>query len=168
VEESGEELDLPTTGAELPLPAAVRPDAVLLAVVVGGEETLDRAEPRRLHVHGAGRPGQGVDVLDGVDHGIPGHPIAVGLKHGRRLVGQRGVLDPGVGQRLRDSAIQVGVGGVVDDRADVVALEVDGVHGARAHELRDELVRPLGSGVELEPEIRVEASPGEDSLQRRG
>ena len=56
MEQRREQLNVPAARAELPLAAAVRADAVRLAVVVGGEEPLDRAEPRRLDVHRPRRP----------------------------------------------------------------------------------------------------------------
>ena len=41
MEEGGEQLDVAAADAELELAAAVGADAVLRAIVVGGEETLD-------------------------------------------------------------------------------------------------------------------------------
>src|SRR5581483_1671619 len=45
MEERGEVLDLPAAGPELPLAAAVGPDALLGAVVVGLEQRPERTEP---------------------------------------------------------------------------------------------------------------------------
>ena len=42
------------------------------------------------------------------------------------------ILDPGLCECLDDAAVERRVGGVVDDRAGVQALEVDRVDGARA------------------------------------
>jgi hypothetical protein len=85
-----------------------------------------------------------------VDRCIPGDAVAVGLEHDRRLVGERGILDPRLGQRFRDPPVELRVGWVVDDRAAVVPLQVDGVDRAARGELGEELVRPLGGRVELE------------------
>ena len=73
------------------------------------------------------------------------------LEHGCRLVGERRVLQPRLGQPFGDAAVEVGIGRRVDGRALVVTLEVDRVDGARCRELGDERVRPLGVRVELEP-----------------
>ena len=148
---------VPATRPELPLPAAVGADAVVLAVVVRREEPLDRAEPRRLHVHRARGPAERLDVLDGVDGGIPGHAVAVRLEHGHRLVGERGVLEPRFWQTLGDAPVERGVRRRVHRRPLVVALEVDRVDRTGGGELGDELVGPLRVRVELEAEARVEA-----------
>src|SRR4051794_9789337 len=50
MEQRGQVLDLPATGPELVLPAAVGSHPALLAEVVGLEERADAAEPRRLEV----------------------------------------------------------------------------------------------------------------------
>ena len=71
MEQRCQELDLVAADAELELAAAVGADLVRLAVVVGGEEPLDRAEARRLHVDRPRRPAQRLDVVDGVDHARP-------------------------------------------------------------------------------------------------
>ena len=68
------------------------------------------------------------------------------------------VLDPGIGEALDDPAVQRGVGRLVDHRADVQALEVDGVDRTGARERPAEVVVPGVRGVELESERRVRAS----------
>jgi len=75
MEERSKVLDVAAADAELELAAAVGADPLLLAVVVGGEEPLDRTEARRLHVHGLRWPGQRLDVLHGVDDRVPGDPL---------------------------------------------------------------------------------------------
>ena len=62
MEQRCQELDLVASDAELELPAAVGADVVRRAVVVGGEQPLDRAEARRLHVDRPRRPAQRLDV----------------------------------------------------------------------------------------------------------
>ena len=151
---------------ELPLTAAVGADPVRLAVVVGGEEALDRAEAGRLDVDGARRPAERLDVRDGVDRGVPGDAVGMRLEEGKRLVGERGVLDPGVGEGLEHAAVQGRVGRVVDDRARVLPLEVDRVDAAELPQLVEDRVRPVRAGVELEAQRGVDRQEGAEP--RRG
>ena len=138
-----------------------------LAVVVGGEEPLDRAEARRLHVHRPRRPAERLDVGDRVDHGVPRDPLAVRVEHGLRLGGEGGILEPGVGEAVDDALVERRVGHRVDRRPAVLALEVDRVDGAGRGELLDQLVRPVGRRVELEAKARVVPEPGAQALRRR-
>ena len=62
----------------------------------------------------------------------------MGPKHGLGLRCQRGILDPGLGEGLDHAPIEHRVGGLVDDRAPVVGLEVDRVDRPRIHELGDQ------------------------------
>ena len=64
---------------------------------------------------------------------------------------QRGILDPRLREAFRDQAVEHRVRRVVDDRALVLALEVEGVHPAHGRQLGDELGRPLRDRIELEP-----------------
>ena len=93
-------------GPELELAAAVDRDPALLAEVVEGEELANGAEARRLRVHAARREGQRVDVRGGVEGGVPGDPVAVRLEHRPGLVVQLRILDPDVGQALRDEPVE--------------------------------------------------------------
>ena len=61
------------------------------------------------------------------------------------------------GRPCHDSPVERGVGHGVDGRPAVLALEVDRVDGARGGELLDQLVRPVGRRVELEPRRRDSA-----------
>jgi hypothetical protein len=78
---------------------------------------------------------------------------------GRRMAsvssGELRVLDPGLRKRLDHAAVEDGVGGLIDDRAHVQALEVDRVDRAGGHQAGDDLGRPLGGRVELEAQRRV-------------
>ena len=172
MEDRGEVLDVAAAGAELELAAAVHPDAARLAVLVGAEQRAQRPQARRLDVDHPRREGQGLDVGDAVDGRVPGDAVAVGEEDRVGLLGQLRVLDPGVGEGLDDAAVEDGVGGLVDDRADVEALEVDRVDRAGGHEPGDELGRPLGGRVELEAQRRVAlqalASRGRASAARPG
>ena len=71
MEERREQLDLVAADAELELPAAVRADPLLGAVVVGAEELRHGTEARRLDVHRARWPAERLDVGDRVDHAHP-------------------------------------------------------------------------------------------------
>ena len=55
------------------------------------------------------------------------------------------VLDPRVGECLGDPPVQLGVGGLVDDRPLVEALEVERVDGARGDQRGDQARRPSPS-----------------------
>ena len=162
-----EELDVAAAGPELPLSSPVCADAVLLAVVIRREEPFHGPEPRRLHVHGARRPGQRFDVLDGVDDRVPGHAVAVGLEHGQRLVCERGILEPGARKTFGHAPVEHGVGRRVDDRAFVLAFEVDGIDRAGLGELGDQLLGPARVRVELEAEGRIEGQPRVEPLRGR-
>ena len=132
----------PTPSSIWPPPYISMPLAV--AVVVAGEQRLDRAEARRLDVDGLGRERERLDVGDRVDRRVPGDAVAVGLEHGVGLgVGEVGVLEPRVGQRLGDPAVERGVGVDVDRRALVGALEVDRGDRAGLDELLDQLAGPV-------------------------
>ena len=155
MEERREQLDVPAPDRQLPLTAAVGADPMRLAVVVGGEEALDRPEPRGLDVDGARRPAERLDVRDGVDGGIPGDPVGVRLEDGQRLVGERGVLDPGIGEGIEHAAVQGRVGRVVDHGSRVLLLEIDRSYAAELPQLLEERVRPVRAGVELEAQRGV-------------
>ena len=139
-----------------------------VAVVVAGEQRLDRAEARRLDVDGLGRERERLDVGDRVDRRVPGDAVAVGLERGVGLgLGQVGVLEPGVGQRLGDPAVERRVGVDVDRRALVGALEVDRGDRAGLDELLDQLAGPVGRAVELEAQPRVDLEPVAHRLEAR-
>jgi hypothetical protein len=59
------------------------------------------------------------------------------------------------------------VGGCVDDRPRVEALEVDGLHGAGRDEAGDELLVPGDRRVELEAQRRIALETARDGLQGR-
>ena len=71
-----------------------------------------------------------LDVGDGVDGGVPGDAVGVRLEDRQRLVGERRVLDPGVGEGIEHPPVQGRVGRVVDHGARVLALEIDRVDAA--------------------------------------
>ena len=70
------------------------------------------------------------------------------------------------GSRSITRRYSAGIGRVVDRRAGVVPLEVDGVDAAERGQLVDELVGPRRGGVELEAERRVELQPCADAVGR--
>ena len=72
-----------------------------------------------------------------------------------RLVVEVGVLEVGVGERLGDRAVELGVGVDVDRRAHVHALQVEHPHRREPGDLVDQLGVPVVLGVELELELRV-------------
>ncbi len=154
-----------TPDRQLPLPAAVGADPVGLAVVVGREEALDRAEPRGLHVDGPWRPAEPLDVGDGMDRRVPGDTVGVRLEERQRLRGERRVLDPRLGKRLQHTLVEAGVGRIVDDRARVLSFEVDRVDAAELLQLADDRVGPVGPGVELEAERGVDRKERTESLR---
>ena len=78
-----------------------------------------------------------------------------------------GILDPGLGEGLDDAAVERRVGGVVDDRALVLALEVDRVDGAERDEARDQLLVPGRRRVELEAQPRRDLQAPLHRLERR-
>ena len=82
-------------------------------------------------------------------------------------VGQVGILEPGLRERLGDPAVEAGVGVDVDRRALVGALEVDRGDRAGVDELLDQLVRPVRRAVELEAQPRVGLEPAADGLEAR-
>src|SRR5579875_471401 len=167
VEERGEVLVLVATDAELELAAAVVADAALGAVVVGVEQVAQAAEARGLDVDHARRVGQRLDVGDRVDRRVPGEALAVGGERGVGLGGERGILDPGVREGFGDAPVEQRVGWLVDDRARVVALEVDGVDGARRDELGDEPLVPRARGVELEAQRGIALQALRERLHAR-
>ena len=79
----------------------------------------------------------------------------MGLEDGIGLLGQVRVLDPRRRKALRDHAVEPWVARLVDDRALVGALEVDGVDRTGRAELADERLVPFARRVELEAEGRV-------------
>ena len=73
---------------------------------------------------------------DRVDGRVPGDPVAVRLEHGGGAVVQVGVLDPRRREALGDQPVELRVACLVDGRALVGALEVDGVDRARSPRAR--------------------------------
>ena len=90
-----------------------------------------------------------------------------GAQDGFGLGRQLRILDPGVGERLDDAAVERRVGRVVDDRALVLALEIDRVDRAQRDELRDQLLVPGRRGVELEAQARRDPQALAQRLERR-
>ena len=166
MEHRGEVLDLPAPDAELGLAAAVDLDPALGAVVVGREELLGRAEPRRLDVDRARREREVLDVGDRVDRRVPGDAVAVGLEHGVGLgVGQVRVLEPRVRERLGDALVEGGVRVDVHRRALVGALEVDRRDRSGGREPVDQRLVPVRGAVELELQPRVLLEPPADEVE---
>src|SRR3954451_14426709 len=123
-----QQLDLPAADAELVLAAAVGAHAALLAELIAREERLHAAEARRLEVDRARHHLACEDVVDVVDRRVPGDPVLEGRERVEGVVVvEVGVLEPGVGERLGDLAVEGRVGLHVDDRAPVGALEIDAV-----------------------------------------
>ena len=172
VEERRQVLNVAAAGAELELAAAVGRDALLLAVVVRVEESLQRPEPRRLDVDRTRLPGQRLDVLDRVDDRVPGDPLCVRLEDRPCLVGHGGILDQCIREALDEEPVQPRVGRLVDHRAFVLALEVEDVDAAELDQLGDELLRPAAPRVELEraalDSARASRAPAPCSADRRG
>src|SRR5207247_6402175 len=154
MEERGEVLDLAAPRPELPLPAAVRADLVLGAVVVGVEEPANGAEARRLDVDRARRPGAALDIRDGVDRRVPRDASGMRLEDRARLFGHPRVLDPGVRERVEHPPVERRVRRLVGGRALVLTLEVDRVDRAGGREVGDELGGPVARRAELEAEGR--------------
>ena len=78
----------------------------------------------------------------------------MGREHGVGLLGERGILDPGVRERLGDAPVEHRVGRLVDDRAGVAALEVDRVDRAGALEqsaIRRSSQELVGSSLKRSP-----------------
>ena len=167
MEQRGEVLDLAPPGPELELAAAVRPDAPLLAVVVCVEQLAHAPEPRRLDVDRPRRKRQPFDVVDGVDDRVPGDPVAVRLQDRIGLLGQRRVLDERLREALRHQAVEPRVGRLVDDRAAVLALQVDRLDRPELRELGYERVVPRAARVELELQAGVVLEPPADAGARR-
>ena len=140
-----------------------------VAEVVAGEQRLDRAEARRLDVDRARREREPLDVGDGVDRRVPGDAVAVRLERGVGLGdGQVGILEPRLGERLGDAAVEAGVGVDVDRRALVGALEVDRRDRAgRRRAARSARPSQSGVAVELEAQPRVDLEPARDRLEAR-
>ena len=84
---------------------------------------------------------------------VPRDAVGVRLEQRLRLGGERGILDPRVGERLEHPPVEVGIGRVVDHGAGVLALEVDRVDAAQRLELGEDLVGPVRAGVELEAQV---------------
>ena len=82
-----------------------------------------------------------------------------GSRIASRLLGQRGVLDEGVREALGDQAIEARIGRLVDDRAAVLALQVDRLDAAELRELSHQSLVPRAPRVELELEPRVQLEP---------
>src|SRR5919106_4806214 len=78
------------------------------------------------------------------------------------VVDEVGILDPRLGEPLRDQPVEPGIGRLVDWRPPVRALEVEHVHRTRAHELLHLVVAPGARRVELEPQRGVELEPAWD------
>src|SRR5262249_4407384 len=159
VEEGREHLDLAAAGAELELAATVEGDALLPAALVELEQPLDRAEARRLAVEAPRPERQRFDIGPRMNRRVPRDPVAMRLERLLGLGREGGVLDPRIRERLGDAAVELGVRRVVDGCPRVAALEVEDVDDVAHRELVDEAVRPLGGGIELEPELRVELEP---------
>src|SRR5919108_1582890 len=167
VEERGQVLDLPAAGAELELAAAVDRDPVLLAVFVGVEEVLERAEPRGLEVEGPRRELEPLDVGDRMDGRVPGDAVVVRLENRPRLVSEGRILEPSIRERDRDASVEERIRGLVDRSAFVGALEVERVDCAESDELRDDLLRPRARRVELEADARVSLDEAQHRIERR-
>ena len=167
VEDRGQVLDLAAAGAELPLAAAVGADPVLVAVVVGREELVQRAEPRRLDVDHLRRPWLRLDVGDRVDRRVPGDAVGDRVEDRPGLVVHVRVLEPGVREGFDQLAVELGIGVDVDRGALVLPLQVERVDSARLDELPDQLVAPVVGGIELEAKGGVDLEPLANRLDGR-
>ena len=168
MEQRRQQLHVAAADAELVLAAAVGAHPALLAELVALEECLQRAEARRLEVHGPRHHGRGEDVIHVVDRRVPRDAVLERRQRVARLLGlEVGILEPGVRERLGDAPVEVRIGLRVDDRAAVGALEVDRVDGAGLLQRLDQLVRPVRRGVELEADLRVALEAAGDGLDRR-
>ena len=79
-----------------------------------------------------------------------------------------GVLDPGLGERLDQLRVELGVGLDVDHGALVEALQVERVDGAGLDQLGDQLVAPVVGRVELEAQAGVAVELAPQRLDRGG
>src|SRR5947209_2353028 len=165
IEEARECLDVQATDAELELTAAVHRDLPCGAVIDRVQQTLDRTEPRRLDVHIAGAAL--LDVRDRMDRGIPAQSLLRATQRLARLVGQRRILDDRLRKGLRDRTVEARVRRLVDDRAVVLALQVEHADVSCRGDLAHVLVAPLARRIELELQFRVQLEPGPDLESRR-
>ena len=169
MEGGGQVLDVVAAHAQLGLAAAVGADPLLLAVVVGGAQRLQPAQPRGLHVHRLGRERQRLDVGHRVDRRVPGDAVVLALERlGRLGVVQVRILDPCIGERLGHTPVHVCVGDHVDRRALVMALEVHRVDRAGGGQLGHQLVGPGVGGIELEARAGVALQQRRQLLCRLG
>ena len=99
MKERGQVLQLSAAGAELEVAASVGGDAVRVAVVVGREQCAQAAESCRFDVERCGAVGHSFKVGHGVDRGVPGDTVDVGIEQRAGLRGDGGILDPGVRER---------------------------------------------------------------------
>ena len=172
MEERREVLDLASAGAELELAASVERDPPLPARVVEVEQPAEAAEAGRLRVQRLRREGQRVDVGDGVDHRVPADPGTVRLEHFALLrIGEVGVLDPGLRQRLDDEAVQLGARRTLGLAPGVRLLEVDHVYAVELGEVSNQGFVPVARRIELEPKAGLAiAQPAQaiGAVGRRG
>ena len=160
MEQGREQLDLVAPDAELELAAAVGPDAVRGAVVVGGEEALDGAEPGRLHVDRPRRPAERLDVRDGVDDGVPGDAVAVRLEHGlASRASERGPRARPRGARRRPGGRAPASGTVSTLVPWYWPLKSTESTAPVSRSSAISSSRPVGGRVELEAEAGVEVEP---------
>ena len=168
MKERGQVLDLAAPDSELPLAAAVDADPPLGAVVVDGEQVLQRPEAGGLAVDGLGRKGEGLDVGHGVQGRVPGDAVAVGPQHvvglGHRQVR---ILEPGLGEGGGAALVQPRVRHDVDWRPPVEALEVEDVDAVERLQLVDEGVGPVVLGIDLEPQGGIDCAALAQGLDGR-
>ena len=149
----------PTLSSHWPPPYAPIPFRSQNSYVAKSRSIGPKREGFTLTVRG-GR--ERLDVLDGVDDRVPGDAVGVRLEERACLRRERGSSIQASGKRLDHAPVEVGVRRVVDDRAAVLALEVDRVDAAERLELGEDRVGPVRAGVELE------AEPGGSGRGTRG
>src|SRR5215211_5253577 len=166
MEERGQVLDLTAADLELALTAAVDRDPVVRAVLVDGEQLLQRAEPRWLRVNGL--PRVRLHIVQRVQIRVPGDAFVVRREDLAGRVVQIRILEIGLRECLGNPPIELRIGLDVHRRPPVEPLEVQHLHRRELPDLRNQLRRPVVLRVELELERRVFRQPLLNGLGVRG
>src|SRR4051812_8457464 len=165
VKQRSEVLDLLTSDTQLALATAVDGDSLALAILIDREELFQGAEARWLGVDRRRLVLEALHVGQRVKRRVPRHAVHVRLQDRPGLVVDVGILEIGVGKRLRDGPIELRVGLDVDGRAPVETLQIEDVHRRQLVKLGDQRLVPVIFGVELEPQRRVLLQPLADRLR---
>ena len=131
------------------------------------EQRGDRTESGGFDVEPLGCERQGFDALDARNRRVPGDPRFVRRDESLGAVGERGVLDDGVGKALENTLVEVGIGFLIDDGAVVLPFEVEQSHGVSRGGRLDQPLVPLGDGVEFELRVGVAIEDVAQAVGRR-